>query len=984
MRDAQEDGRGAARRRNGRVAPIALPVARRPSRAGAPPHEGGLRAALWSAVGLIALITPAQLFAQQEARLDPAIRALLEPAARAALAQPVPASARTVAGSIAILRSAAGIEPRLGVLLRVTTPAALADLAAAGAQVGAVVGDIATAWVPLSSMSAVAAVGGVDRIEAARVVEAVHDSSMRAIRVDALRAVDGAGDWSGLTGAGSIVGVYDTGLDLFHPDFREPAGQTRVLALWDQFSPVLNPPPGFSGGFVCTRVAIQSRIDTGSTAACPQNDGHGHGTHVAGTAAGDGSAGAEPYRYAGVAPEAELLIVNGGPGVFFENLIIEGLQWMRDEAESRGLPAAVNLSLGGQYGPHDGSRLYEQAIDALSGPGFIVAAAAGNDGSNQNTQPQIAEQLIHARAVPSGLTPEEFTFEICRPIAGGGCATYTQSGDPCTGNRIELDMWYGAADRLRIEVIRPNGVGASAEFGTSVTHDDIGGRIEIDNAAAGPSPLNGELEAIVVLSGCGTSGPPLSGTWQIRVTPTAAGSGQPYDLWIHRASIGADGLARGRAGFDNRFIVASPGNATRVVTVGAFATRMCWPSDQGFGQVCYQRQEQIGDIAEFSAAGPRRDGLEKPEITAPGIGVISSLTSSIVAPAIRVVPGGTHWVLEGTSMAAPHVTGAIALLYELRPTLGPEEVKAVLQSSARHDEFTSRVYGAVSGDARPEDWWGSGKLDVEAAALGLGTGEAAVVAVGAAPIAPDTASLSRRGSLLPLLEVEIENRGDASVRVLRMGFDVTGVDPDARLLMLRDLNGNGTADAADRVLGARAAPLDGGETRVLLQPDSLRVPGDATTIVLIALELSGAAPHGATFSAELVPSTVVSIDEQTLARNPIEPLVLAGSGPAETSLLPSDAVFAIDANPVLEPPLRLTFVETPSHAAVYTVAGRLVADLRRRLEPDGRTAVWDLTNDDGSRVAPGVYLVVGVVDGATRREKLIILTPGVAPAGRPE
>ncbi|MGH7504977.1 MAG: S8 family serine peptidase, partial [Longimicrobiales bacterium] len=440
----------------------------------------------------------------------------------------------------------------LGVFVRLASPAAIDALRAAGADIGTVIGDIATARVPLDALPRLAASAGILSIEAARVARVRHDSSMAAIGVSGLRRVIG-NDWSGATGQGAIVAIYDTGLDLDHPDFLAPDGQTRVLGVWDQASTVSNPPSGFNRGFYCSRAAVQQRID-GNASACPQEDNQGHGTHVAGTAAGDGSAAGSddtPFRYAGVAPKAELLIVKGGPGVFFEDLIVQGLAWLKQEGQRLGKPVVVNLSLGGSFGPHDGTRLYERAIDNLSGPGFIVVISAGNNGSNANTMPADEDpQLMHARGFATGTTARD--FEVVVP-------PYTPTGNRCNGNFINLDFWYEASEQLRIEVIRPGGSGASAVTGQLTSDDAAGGHIEIDNGSGGVDPENGDYEALIAFDGCGPSGAtPESGSWIVRVTPIQPGANTPYDMWIFRSQLGTTvgSGALGGAGFDNQFIVS--------------------------------------------------------------------------------------------------------------------------------------------------------------------------------------------------------------------------------------------------------------------------------------------------------------------------------------------------------------------------------------------------------------------------------------------
>jgi minor extracellular serine protease Vpr len=125
-----------------------------------------------------------------------------------------------------------------------------------------------------------------------------------------------------------------------------------------------NPPPGFSYGTEYTK----AQLDANQCLQIDGDDGHGHGTHVAGTAAGNGGA---LTNYIGMAPESDILFVKGfrsGPG-FANTDIVDGCNYMFQRAQQIGKPAVINLSLGGHFGPHDGSSLYEQALSNMTGNG---------------------------------------------------------------------------------------------------------------------------------------------------------------------------------------------------------------------------------------------------------------------------------------------------------------------------------------------------------------------------------------------------------------------------------------------------------------------------------------------------------------------------------------------------------------------------------------------------------------------------------------
>jgi hypothetical protein len=450
-------------------------------------------------------------------------------------------------------------------------------------------------------------------------------------------------------------------------------------------------------------------------------------------------------------------------------------------------------------------------------------------------------------------------------------------------------------------------------------------------------------------------------------------------MWLYSQQLGFDGFARGGAGFDNQFIVGSPGNATRAVTVGAFVTRLCWPTASS-ANICYVEQEQLGDLARFSSGGPRRDGLLKPEVTAPGLGIASAKSSGATVASNRVLPDGVHMVIEGTSMAAPHVTGAIAVLYGSRPAMTPEELKQVLQTSSVQDEFTTRTYGITDPAASPMHWWGFGKLNVRNALIQLSGNAPAVLALESASAIPDTTTLGSAGTRLPLLRLTLAAQGFEPIRVLGLTFDVDGEDPGARVLLVDDVNANGVPEPAEPVLGSAPVPLDGDVSRVEVTPPSLVVPEFSQKQVLVAIELSGGAPNGSDFEATFVADATRSVGTTTQVENSIAVITApVSSGVASTTVLRANERVSFSANPVRGSDVVFNFIEAPATAAIYTVTGRRVADLVRRVGSGELNVAWDLTNDDGSRVAPGVYLLVFSVQGQLFREKLFVLTPGQVP-----
>ena len=162
--------------------------------------------------------------------------------------------------------------------------------------------------------------------------------------------------------------IFDTGIDWKHLDFRKVGDTTksRILYIWDQ---TLTPnskehsPTGFTYGVEYTEAQIEGELSGSARGVVREKDTVGHGTHVASTAAGNGQA--FNNKYIGMAPEADIIVVKGGDGSFSETGEIDGLTYAQNKATALKEPIVVNMSLGGQIGPHDGTNGDEVAVNSF-------------------------------------------------------------------------------------------------------------------------------------------------------------------------------------------------------------------------------------------------------------------------------------------------------------------------------------------------------------------------------------------------------------------------------------------------------------------------------------------------------------------------------------------------------------------------------------------------------------------------------------------
>jgi subtilisin family serine protease len=508
----------------------------------------------------------------------------------------------------------------------------------------------------------------------------------------------GTGLSQSYTGTGVIVGIIDGGFDYTHPNFKDVNGNLRISRVWERSNASGTPPSnlGFTyGSEYIGATAILSKLYDLTNSS--------HGTHVAGIAAGTGTGNLSLLK--GMAPNSEIVLVSGFNQVIpTDNNYVDAINYIKNYANSVNKPVVINMSFGTGLGPHDGTTLEEQALNNLSNtPGLVLVAAAGNDGGRKKHAVNVfngnqTKFLLNNKNFYSA--NEESTIDIWGNNQGINSAFGVTIGVYNT-----LTETYESTSTLQFIV---NG---NLNFQNPYT------LIDVD-----PIFTSDDLWTITFFSEIN----PLNNRPHLRITCNSNNDNasdflivaiQSIDDTIHSwcNNCEFDNLT----GFnftqgDDFFSIYSPGNASGVVTVGSYNPIEVLNSEPFPGDE--------GTLSTYSCKGPRTDFLIKPNVTAPGNRIVSSLSSfdanyqtggQIFSDVTN--PFGTHSYgkMQGTSMAAPVVTGIVALWLQAFPQLTTNNVKSIIANTAITQSPVSDpfLFYGTTYSTPPNVKWGYGKIN---------------------------------------------------------------------------------------------------------------------------------------------------------------------------------------------------------------------------------------------------------------------------------
>ncbi len=481
------------------------------------------------------------------------------------------------------------------------------------------------------------------QIESLELPKSLHFETSYNLLTTCIKSVQDK-DYFDLRGKDVIVAVIDSGIDFTHKDFTNEDGTSRILYIWDQTADGV-PPEGFLSGAEYNNEEINIALTNAFPfQVIPIIDTNGHGTAVAGIAAGNGRT--SNGENMGVAPESDIIAVKVGTKGYRSfartTELMRALKYVIEKAIQLNKPIAINISFGTNNGSHRGLSIFETYITDISTIWKnVIVIPTGNEGSAGH----------HFQGLIESNQNKEIEF-------------FTSAGL----SQFYITFWKNFVDDLTVEIIFPGGfssgiIGIESQVKT-VRHNDV-----ILTVIYGqPSRYSEAQEIYFNFTAAEGTGTIPAGVWKLIVRAGNVVDGQ-LEMWLPTTEEVTEKTFFTTPSINNTLTI--PSTARKVITVAGY-------------------NDKVGNIAEFSGRGNINTALPNPDIAAPAVDIISTKI------------GGGYDSFTGTSMAAPFVTGSAALMMQWGivnnndPFLYGERVKAFLRLGAsrqRNLRYPNPLFG---------------------------------------------------------------------------------------------------------------------------------------------------------------------------------------------------------------------------------------------------------------------------------------------------
>lgn len=565
-----------------------------------------------------------------------------------------------------------------GALAKVGDDFNASQLTNLGIVIGSKIHSIVSLKIPVSQISNVEVIPGINFLQLAGKIKPELDKALKDIGADSVHL--GIDLPQGYTGKDVFIGITDWGFDYTSPMFYDTLLQeTRIHAAWDQFKTSGPHPSGFTYGteYSTPTTLLAAGSDTANIYSFAT-----HGTHVAGIAGGSGAG----TIHRGVGFESKFLFATF---LVDESAVMDAWAWMFQKAQAASKRLVINMSWGlYHFGTLDGNSLLSQAIDNYSAQGVLFANSGGNNGDvNFHIKKNFQNDTIKSKI-------NFYSYTANPNMWGQSIHAWGEAGKAFSSGLIVYDQNGMLA--ASTPLYATDGLSSYIDSFLVIGLDTIYFNVSADAA----HPQNGRPQMRIRVKSLSASNKVLLKStaqdgvvhyWNVTELSNDVGNwGMPF------ATFGTGSISG-----DKLYGISEPSCTNSLLSVAAYTPRFYNSSGTALG----------GIIAPFSSVGPRYDEVLKPEIAAPGVNIVSSISSftdnsftqvSSISFNNRIYPFARF---SGTSMASPMVAGVIALVLEANPYLSAAQVKDIIIQSAREDAQTGVI--PVNGSSQ----WGWGKIN---------------------------------------------------------------------------------------------------------------------------------------------------------------------------------------------------------------------------------------------------------------------------------
>ena len=575
----------------------------------------------------------------------------------------------------------AGTDKYQGVIIRLEEGQSLKELEESGIDVSFVIADkFVVTNVTREQMAQLEVMPSVKSVNASQMKFIKNNDARTSVGVDKIHA--GTNLSTPYDGSGVVVGIIDCGFDPNHINFYNSSlteSRVKHMYVYTQDS----------------NTGAVSKTDYASNLSSftSDNSGECHGTHTSGIAVGGYKYKDAENDFHGMAPASDIVLCAGS---FSDNILLQAVADIKAYAESVNKPAVINMSLGANEGPHDGSDNFTAALNEYAKDIPICISSGNEAGEKIAITKKLSSASTRAQRIQTALVPSTELKNANSYYQAYG-SLYINADDAqdvsvsfLIINKSDYSTVCGMTVTEEVQFLSNSSIAESghktdANFDNYYQSSYVG-MVKYVNDVTGKTQVQFAFKLI-------------NKSTSSSVIPAIIAIGKDGQTLFAYSDGYYTNLASGSNIFDeptNNGTINNMACGKNTISVGAYVTKNASP----------YTGNTIGDIAYFSSYGSLCDGRQLPTISAPGCALVSSLSQPFVesdsynSTYYPKTFGGTfnnryhYWTpMQGTSMAAPVMTGTVALWLQANPELTPAEIAEIAQSTAVKTSYYSSAWG---------------------------------------------------------------------------------------------------------------------------------------------------------------------------------------------------------------------------------------------------------------------------------------------------